>query len=363
MDFTVRMADAGCTMNRRAALLFAALGVAWGIPYLLVKVSVAELSPAALLLIRTTVAAVLLLPLAAARGVLRPTLRRWRPIAAYAAVEVVVPWLMIGHAEQRLASSTTGLLIAATPLMGVALGLATGNHERMGRTGWAGLLLGFVGVAALVGLEVDTSDRVAVLQLLAVVVGYAIGPMILARSLADESGLAVVGLAFGIAAVAAVGVLLVGGGWPTAVPSPPVLGALVVLSTICTVGAFLMLFALVGEVGAVRSTAVTYVNPAVAIVVGAIFLGEQITPWTMVGFVLVLAGSVLLTRRPAAADLETGRRGLDAELVVDGSPVGAGRARVGGARASGRTGGFAAARRRAQGGMRRPGRAVLARRR
>lgn len=345
-------------MNRRAALLFAALGVAWGIPYLLVKVSLAELSPAAILLVRASVAAALLLPLAARRGVLRPVLRRWRPVLAYAAVEVVVPWLMIGHAEQRLASSTTGLLIAATPLAGVAIGLLVGSGERMGRSGWTGLLLGFAGVAALVGLEIDTSDRVAVLQLLAVVVGYAIGPMILARSLADESGLAVVGVAFGFAALGAVLVLAIGGGWPTELPSARVVGALAILTSICTVGAFLLLFSLVQEVGAVRSTAVTYINPAVAITVGAIFLGEAITGWTVLGFVLVLAGSMLLARRPAELPDVAGVSGHElAASGEDRSPP----AGLAGGGPSARPGGLAAARGAVV--RRRPGRVVLARRR
>jgi drug/metabolite transporter (DMT)-like permease len=181
--------------------------------------------------------------------------------------------------------------------------------------GWTGLALGFIGVAALVGLDIDTSDRVAVLQLLVVVIGYAIGPMILVRSLSEESGLAVVGLSFGAAAIGALGVLAVGGGWPTQVPSTGVLAAVAVLVVVCTVGGFLMLFALVGHVGAVRSTAVTYVNPAVAIAVGAIFLGERITTWTIAGFALVLAGSVLLTRRPAV--VEEG----EPVLVEAGEPV------------------------------------------
>ncbi len=347
-------------MNRRAALLFAALGVAWGIPYLLVKVSLAELSPAAILLIRASVAAALLIPLAAMRGVLRPTLRRWRPILAYAAVEVVVPWLMIGHAEQRLASSTTGLLIAATPLMGVAVGLLVGRHERMGAAGWTGLALGFAGVAALVGLDIDTSDRLAVLQLLAVVTGYAIGPMILARSLSEESGLAVVGVAFGFAVLGALIVLAIGGGWPTAVPSLPVVGALAILSSICTVGAFLLLFVLVQEVGAVRSTAVTYINPAVAITVGAIFLGEAITGWTVLGFVLVLAGSVLLARRPQVEPAEPVEVAAGTSVLDDGASVQRSRALAGGG-LTGRAGGFSAA--RGVVARRRPGRAVLARRR
>lgn len=283
-------------MDRRAAVLFAGLGVAWGIPYLLIKVSLEELSPAMLVFLRTVFAAALLLPIAAMRGQIRGTARHWRPILAYAVIEVNVPWLLIGHAEQRLASSTTGLLIAATPLVGVGLGLLVGRREHLGVSGWAGLALGIVGVAALVGFDVDTSDRLAVAQLLVVVIGYSVGPMILARYLSDEPGVAVTGISFAIASVGALGVLLVAGGWPTAVPSVGVMVSVAALVIVCTAGAFLLLFALVGSVGPVRTTAVTYVNPAVAIVVGAVFLHERITAWTAIGFVLVLTGSVLLTR-------------------------------------------------------------------
>ncbi len=184
----------------------------------------------------------------------------------------------------------------------VGLGVVVGQREVLGRSGWAGLLLGFAGVAALVGLEIDASDRIAVLQLAAAVTGYAIGPMVLARSLGGESGVAVLGASFAIAALASAVVMAVTGSWPTAVPSGRVLAAVAILVVVCTVGAFLALFELVQRVGAVRATAVTYVNPAVAIVVGAIFLDEQITATTLLGFALVLAGSVLLARRPGARE-------------------------------------------------------------
>lgn len=301
MDFTDGSAHAG-GVDRRAALLFGALGLAWGIPYLLIKVAIVELSPAALLCMRTVAGALILLPLAARRGELAGLRRHWRAVTLYACVEIVVPWLMLGHAESRLSSSTTGLLIAATPLVIVGFGLLVGQHEVLGRSGWAGLLLGFAGVAALVGLEIDASDRIAVLQLAAAVTGYAIGPMVLARSLSGESGVAVLGASFAIAATVSAVVMAVTGSWPTAVPSARVLGAVAVLVVVCTVGAFLALFELVQRVGAVRATAVTYVNPAVAIIVGAIFLDEQITATTLLGFALVLAGSVLLARRPAARE-------------------------------------------------------------
>jgi drug/metabolite transporter (DMT)-like permease len=285
-------------MDRRAGLLFVALGFAWGIPYLLIKVSVEEVSPAFLVLGRTVVAAALLLPIALARGELFPVLRRWRPLLAYAIIEVSIPWILLGTAEQQLPSSTTGLLIAAVPLASVGIAFVTGRAERLGTMGWAGLLTGLAGVAALVGLDIDTSHLGAVGEMLVVVVGYAVGPALLVRYLSDESGIAVVAVSISIAALVYVPVVLLGGGLPDAVPSTKVVASIVVLGVVCTAGAFVMLFALVGLIGAVRATAITYINPAVAILVGALFLHERVTVWTGVGFGLVLLGSVLITRRP-----------------------------------------------------------------
>jgi drug/metabolite transporter (DMT)-like permease len=286
-------------MTRRAAVLFLALGLAWGIPYLLIKIAVEELEPATLVLARTALAAVLLLPIALARDAVRPVLRRWRPVAAYAVIEIAVPWLFLNRAEQELPSSTTGLLIAAVPIVGVGVALAGGRAERLGAAGWLGLLIGFAGVAALVGLDVGGSDLLAVLEVGVVVVGYALGPAILARWLGDLPGLGVVAVSITMTALLYVPFVLLTEGVPAAVPSGSALFSVVVLALVCTALAFLMLFALVGEIGPVRATAITYLNPAVAILAGALVLDEQVTRWTLLGFGLVLLGSFLVTRPPA----------------------------------------------------------------
>ncbi|MEN0015745.1 MAG: DMT family transporter, partial [Solirubrobacteraceae bacterium] len=247
-------------MDRRAGLLFVALGFAWGIPYLLIKVSVEEVSPAFLVLARTALAVLLLLPIAHARGQLVPVLRRWRVLLAYAIIEVAIPWILLGNAEQHLPSSTTGLLIAAVPLAGVVVALVSGSGERLGTAGWVGLVAGLAGVAALVGFDIDTSDLGSVLEVFVVVAGYAIGPAILARYLSDEPGIAVVAVSLSIVAVVYLPLVVLGGGLPAAVPSTKVIASIVVLAVVCTAGAFVMLFSLVGLIGAVRATAITYVN-------------------------------------------------------------------------------------------------------
>ncbi len=287
-------------MSRRGLWLFVTLGVAWGIPYLLIKIAVTELSPAELVLARTTLAALLLLPIAMLRGAIRPALRRWKPVAAFTLVEIAIPWVFLNRAETRLPSSTTGLLIAAVPLVGLLVAFLMGRAERLGRVGWLGLAFGFAGVAALVGLDVGGSDLVAVAELGVVVVGYAVGPAILARWLDDTPAIGVIAVALTATALMYLPIVALTGGLPTTMPSGSVVLSVLLLAVVCTALAFLVLFALVGEIGPVRATTITYVNPAVAVVAGVLVLNEPVTVWTVLGFALVVTGSVLVNRRPSA---------------------------------------------------------------
>lgn len=310
-------------MSRRGAALFAAMCVIWGVPYLLIKVAVGEVSPAVVVLGRTAIGALLLLPIAAAKGQLRPLVSRWRALVAYTLIEICVPWLLLGFAEQRLSSSLTGLLIAAVPIVGVALARipavrATYAPEPLTRTRLTGLLLGVVGVAALVGLDVGATSWPAVLALAVVAVCYAWGPAIIARHLSDLPGLGVVAGSLGLAALIylPVGLPLL----PASVPSAEVLLSVLGLAVVCTALAFLVFFALIAEIGPARSTVITYVNPAVAVLLGVAVLGEPLTATTLAGFALVLAGSVLATRpgaraaapTPAGSDPGAGERAVAA---------------------------------------------------
>jgi drug/metabolite transporter (DMT)-like permease len=277
-------------------VLFLALGVAWGIPYLLIKAAVEELSPAQLVLGRTAIAAMILLPIAVLRGAVGPVLRHWRWLLVFTVVEIAIPWVLLGSAETRLPSSTTGLLVAAVPLAGVAIAFLTGRAERLTPVAWLGLGLGIVGVLALVGLDVGGSDLGAVAQVGVVVIGYAAGPAILARPLAGLPGIGIMASALTLTALVYVPVVLATDGLPGPLPSGTVVASVVTLGVICTAAAFMLLFALVGEVGPVRATTITYLNPAVAVVAGALVLGEPVTVWTVVGFALVVTGSYLVNR-------------------------------------------------------------------
>ncbi|MCE0538475.1 DMT family transporter [Kineosporia rhizophila] len=285
-------------MSRRALIIFVSLGLAWGIPYLFIKVALEELSPAVLVLARTGLASLLLVPLTLLsrrdRAAIPELVRRWPAVLAYAVAEIVFPWLFLNRAEQTLSSSTAAILISAVPVVGVIIALLTRQAEGLGGRGALGLVLGTVGVSALVGLDLDVSDLGAVAEMGVVVVGYAIGPVILARYLGDLPGLPVVTSGVVVTAVIYLPLVLLGPGLPTAVPSGEVLVAVAVLTVICTAAAFLLLFALIGEVGPVRATTIVYFNPVVAVIAGAVFLDEKVTAWTVLGFVLVLAGSYLV---------------------------------------------------------------------
>jgi drug/metabolite transporter (DMT)-like permease len=271
------------------------MAIIWGVPYLLIKVAVHDLSPVTLVFLRTAIGAVLLVPLAAVRGDLSPLLRRWRPILVYTVVEVAVPWLLLPSAERRLTSSLTGLLIAAVPLIGAVVGLLTRGDDALGVRRIIGLVVGFVGVAALLGLDFAQVDLGAVGEVGLVAVGYAIGPMIIARRLSDVPALGVVAasLLLTAAAYAPVGLLQL----PVGLPSPQVLVAVAVLGVVCTALAFLLFFALIAEVGPLRAQAITYVNPAVALALGVALLGEPFTVGAVVGFGLIVIGLLLATGR------------------------------------------------------------------
>jgi drug/metabolite transporter (DMT)-like permease len=283
-------------VSKRAVALFVAIGLVWGIPYMLIRVAVEHLEPATLVFARTAIGACVLLPVAAARGELRPLLPRWKPILAYTVVELAVPWLLLSSAEQRLPSSLAGLLVAAVPLVGAVMAFAGGDRRHLAGRSLVGLLVGLGGVAVLVGLDIPSPDVGAVAMVGGVVLGYAGGPALVARYLSDAPALGVVATSLSLCAAGYAP--FVASSLPHAVASAPprVLASVLTLGLVCTALAFVLFFALISEAGPVRATVVTYINPAVAVLLGCLVLAEPFTAATAGGFVLVLAGSYLATR-------------------------------------------------------------------
>jgi drug/metabolite transporter (DMT)-like permease len=283
-------------MSRKGVLLFAAMSVIWGIPYLLIKVALEDLTPSFLVFARTAVAAAVLLPIALRRRVVRPALSHWRPLLAFALLEIALPWILIGDAERHLPSSLTGLLIATVPLIGTLIAWRLGDASAVSGRRLVGLLVGMVGVAAVVGLDLGTgTTALPVIEVLLVSVGYAAAPIIAARHLSDVPSLAVIAVSLtGVAILYAPAAVFAR---PHAWPTPHVVAAVLALALVCTAAAFLLFFALIAEIGPVRATVITFVNPAVAVALGVTILDEPLTAGIAVGFPLVLLGSWLATRR------------------------------------------------------------------
>jgi drug/metabolite transporter (DMT)-like permease len=283
-------------MSARAWVSFAAVSTLWGMPYLFIKVAVDDgVAPVVLAWVRVVLGACVLLGLAWRAGTLRTLRGRWRWLAVFGVVEVAVPFPLIAAGEQHVASSLAAIIVAAAPLFVALLALRFDASERVTGGRLVGLVVGLTGVVALVGIDVAgrADELLGALAVLGAAFGYAVGPMVLKRHLADLDPRASMGAALLVAAVA----LTPAAAWsaPSSVPSASALVALAVLGLFCTAAAFVFYGALVAEAGPGRALVITYVAPVVALALGVAVLGEHVGTGAVVGLLLILAGSWLST--------------------------------------------------------------------
>jgi len=287
---------AGEAMTRKGWLLFIMMSVLWGIPYLFIKIAVQELDPIVVVCARVGIAAVVLLPVAIQRGVLGKLRGRVLAIAALACVQIVGPFVLISYGEQHIASSLTSLLIAADPMLVALFALRFDPGERVTGLRLVGLLIGMVGVITLLGLDAsgDGQRLLGATLVLLAAAGYAAGALLIKRpAIAALPSLGVVAVECTTATV--VLLPLAATRLPGKMPGLGVIASLLVLGLLCTALAYLIFFALVAEVGASRATVITYVNPAISVLLGVTLLGESLNAVIIVGFLLIIAGSWLST--------------------------------------------------------------------
>jgi drug/metabolite transporter (DMT)-like permease len=281
-------------VSRRGWVLFAAMSLIWGIPYLLIKVADGGVSVPVLVFVRVGLGSLLLLPVALRRRELGALRGHWRWLVTFAVVEIIGPFALLSSAEKHLASSTSGLLVAAVPIIGAVLARFTGGSDRLTLVRWTGLIVGLGGVAVLAGPDAAHGDALSVAEVLLTALGYAIGPIIASRKLAGVPTAAVNTVCLAMAAlVYLVPAILTR---PHELPAAKVILSLLGLGAICTAAAFVVFFALIAEVGPARATVITYVNPAVAVALGVLVLNEHLTLAVGGAFVLILGGSILATR-------------------------------------------------------------------
>ena len=290
-------------MTARGWLLFALLSVLWGIPYLFIKIAVETLSPGMVVWVRVALGALILLPIVLARGDIKRLSRTdWVWIVVFAVVEIALPFGALTYAEIRLSSSTTAILIAAVPIVAAVIGWRIGIDDRVTKVRAIGLAVGIIGVVTLVGIDIRGDDLLSVAALSITIIGYALGPIIVAVKLSKAPALTVITMALLINAF-----LYAPLAWltrPTGTVPAEAWWSVVALGIFCTALAFITFFALIAEAGPSRTTVITFIAPAVALALGVAILSEPITWGIVVGFPLVVAGSYLATRQAPAIEAE-----------------------------------------------------------
>ncbi|MFW3170900.1 DMT family transporter [Geodermatophilus sp. CPCC 206100] len=300
-------------MSRRGWALFLAMSVIWGVPYLLIKVAVGDLSPVVVVFGRCVLGAALLLPWTVARGQLRPALRHWRPLLLFTVLEMTGPWLLLSYAEQTLSSSLTGLLVAGVPFVAALAARVAGEEERLTPVRLAGMGLGVAGIAVLLGLDVEGLALLPLLAVALVVVGYATAPLIVSRALPDVPGVAASAVALTVTAVVYAPFAVPQLGTAARAPADALL-SVVVLGVLCTAVALALFFALIREVGPQRALVITFLNPAVAVLLGVLLLDEPFTLGLAVGLPVIVLGCALATRRGPVRTDRLPSAGVDAAV-------------------------------------------------
>ncbi len=291
-------------MSYKAWMVFAALSVIWGVPYFFIKVAVAEVPPLMIAWSRLTLAALILVPIAWRRGALGPLKGHAGALLAFAFAEFVIPFAAISIGEQWIGSSIAGILIGTVPMWVVLLSRSFGVHEKLGARRLTGLVLGFVGVVALLGFGTITGPWgwAGAGCMLVSALGYAVGPLVIQRHMKalDAIGPLAACLAISSAILLVPALLVI----PAHLPSATALGCIAALGVLCTAIAMMLMFYLVNHAGASRATLITYLNPVVASLLGVLLLDERLGVSGLFAFALILLGSWLASRRAEPALVE-----------------------------------------------------------
>lgn len=290
-------------MSRRGWFLFILVGFLWGIPYLFIKVAVDPengFSPAIVVCLRTAIGAAILIPFAIKQKQLIPAIRGIKYVSLYALLEMIGPWILIGTAEQKISSGLAGLLVASVPIWATIFASMRGDKSVWHHTRLIGIIVGFIGLIAVVGIESITgsADPLSIGMVLVAAIGYSYAVMMVQTALPDVSGIAINAVAMALTAIFYLPWTLIQ--WPEHHISMSAINAVIGLGVLSTGAAFVAFFALTAIIGVARGSLVTYLNTAFAVVLGVIILSEPLTFGIIIGLPLVLIGSYLASRKPAS---------------------------------------------------------------
>ena len=287
-------------MSRRNLILFLLAGFLWGIPYLFIRVAVdpeTGFSPAIVVFMRVFIGALILIPISIYDKSLFVAIKGWKYIAVYALFEMVIPWILIGTAEQSITSGLAGLLVASVPIFSTIIASMYGDKSVWHPRRLFGMAIGFLGVFLLVGIESFTgsSDPIAIFMMLGASVGYAYAVIYITRKMPGVSGVAINAIAMAMTALFYSPALFLL--WPDHKISLSATYSVIALGIFSTGIAFAVFFTVMAEIGPTRASLVTYMNTAFAVVLGVLILSEPLTIGIIVGLPLVLIGSYLASRK------------------------------------------------------------------
>jgi len=242
----------------------------------------------------------------------RKTLKAWPWVLGFAVLEMVGPWWLITEAERDISSSLAGLLVTTVPFIAAFLVGFLGDRSAWHPTTVLGLVIGFAGVLSLVGIDVFGGAILLtpVLMVLGAAVGYAVAPIVANRTPGDVPTLGVIAVSLTIVTI--IYAPFAAFTLPADIAASPSWEAwvsILILGLACSALAFVIFFALIREIGPARASLITYVNLAVAMVLGVVFLAEPLTAGMLVGFPLVVIGSYLASRQRQAY-VRKGKRGV-----------------------------------------------------
>jgi drug/metabolite transporter (DMT)-like permease len=276
--------------------MIVALSLIWGASFMFIRVADRQFDPAALVWFRVLLGCVVLVPVAlaaAGRAGLRQARTAWLAILLVGLINTALPFMLFAWAETRIDSSLTAILQAAVPIFTVVLAVRFA-HERVSGSRWIGILIGFAGVALLVG----SPGRGGALASLAVVVAafcYAVGATLTSRLLKGTEPLVI---AAGSTVIATIFVTPFGvTRLPASVPGWKECGSVIVLGLLGTGVAYILLFRLLRSAGPSRTSLVTYLIPGIALLYGVLLLGEPLRAVYIAGLALILAGVMLAGRK------------------------------------------------------------------
>jgi drug/metabolite transporter (DMT)-like permease len=289
-------------MSRRNWFLFFFVGFIWGIPYLLIKVAVEDLSPPVIVFARVAIGAAILIPIAMKRGSLMPAIKAWKYVIPYAIGEMIGPWFLITAAEQNMTSGLTGLLVATVPIWTTIIASLHGDKTVWHHKRLLGILVGFIGIVLVVGIESFSGRQsiVAIAMVIVASIGYAWAVTMVTTKIPHIEPISINGVAMVFTAIVYLPFALIYA--PDKAPSVEALSSVLALGLFPTAMAFILFFQLIKDIGTARGSLVTYLNTAFAVILGVIILSEPFTLGIAIGLPLVLIGSYFASRKTVTSD-------------------------------------------------------------